>query len=465
MSPVSDPSSAEQSRPRPIEAAKVLPWNRDAEESALGVALESEDAARLVVAELSEEDVCDPRGKRVFRVIEELLRSGVPPDTVTVGDRLKADGDNGLKSYLYTLVNQVPTISSARHYIAIVQKNAALRRFIAAADEARDGAMRGEPLDALRATLVEASAVGAGGDGVGTVERYGQSRVEWASLFAGRTDASEWMVEPMLPRGRAIATYAPAKAGKSLLALDVSASLATGRRVLDRAGGTPATILYIDLEMTEDDLRERLEDMGYGPDDDLSRLHYYLLPDLPPLDTAAGGRDLRDLAAAHDAEVVVIDTTTSATTGAENDADTIRAYWQHCGRLLKGDGRTVWRIDHAGKDLKRGQRGTSHKAGDVDVVWELTVRDGTSLRLQATHRRVRWVPDQVDLVRFDDPLRHELAIESWPTGTSECAALLDKLEVPLDLGGRRVRQVFREAGHSAGNEIIAAAIRYRRRTA
>ena len=36
----------------------------------------------------------------------------------------------------------------------------------------------------------------------------------------------------------------------------------------------PITILYLDYEMTDDDLRERLEIFGYGPNDDYSRLHY-----------------------------------------------------------------------------------------------------------------------------------------------------------------------------------------------
>ena len=44
----------------------------------------------------------------------------------------------------------------------------------------------------------------------------------------------------------------------------------------------PIHVLYLDYEMTRADLRERLEDMGYGPDADLKRLHYALLPDLRP---------------------------------------------------------------------------------------------------------------------------------------------------------------------------------------
>ena len=38
---------------------------------------------------------------------------------------------------------------------------------------------------------------------------------------------------------------------------------------------------------------------------------------------------------------------------------------------LKEAGIALLRIDHAGKDLTRGQRGTSAKRDDVEVVWFL----------------------------------------------------------------------------------------------
>src|SRR5262249_44777671 len=110
-------------------------------------------------------------------------------------------------------------------------------------------------------------------------------------------------------------------------------------------------VVYFDLEMTSDDLYERLEDLGYGPDDDLSHLHYYVLPSLYPLDGAVGGEEVVEIARYHEAEAVVIETTARATKGAENDADTLRAFYSYTGRPLKAEGRALLRTDHAGKDL------------------------------------------------------------------------------------------------------------------
>ena len=290
----------------------------------------------------------------------------------------------------------------------------------------------------------------------------GPAPVYWQLFWTEVRTGGDWLCEPLLPRGRQIAVYSPAKTGKSLLALDIAVRLATGQAALDQPAGPPINVIYLDCEMTADDLRERLEDMGYGPETDLSHLHYYLLPNLPPLDSKAGGDAVVALAEIHNADLVIVDTMSRVIAGKENDSDSIRAFYMTTALPLKAAGRTILRLDHAGKDLDRGQRGTSAKVDDVDLVWELTIRDEDQLRLRATHRRQGWVPEQVDLVRMLDPLRHIRAENSWPAGTQELAETLDRLNIPLDFGNRKVRPLLREAGHPSRNEAISAAIRYRK---
>lgn len=300
---------------------------------------------------------------------------------------------------------------------------------------------------------------------VDLVDRHRDTLVDWSTFWDADRRGEDWLVEPLLPRGKSIATFSPAGSGKSLLSVDVCARAATGRKVLDQPVGEPLRVCYFDLEMNEDDLVERLGDMGYGPDDDLGRLFYYLLPNLPPLDTEAGGAEIRAIADHHDADLVVIDTTSRVLAGPENDADTIRDYHRHTGRGLKADGRTVWRLDHAGKDLERGQRGTSAKNDDVDIVWRLTDRDGSAIKLRATKRRLSWVPETLDLVRLEGPLRHERGQDSWPAGTADAAKLLDSLDIPLDQGRQVTRRALKDAGHPMSNVVLAAALRWRREEA
>ena len=59
-------------------------------------------------------------------------------------------------------------------------------------------------------------------------ERLEPSRICFDPAFwDGADDAEDWLVEPILARGRGHLLYAPAKAGKSLLALYVAACAAT----------------------------------------------------------------------------------------------------------------------------------------------------------------------------------------------------------------------------------------------
>lgn len=295
-----------------------------------------------------------------------------------------------------------------------------------------------------------------------SADPYELSLIDWDAFWNKDRKDEDWLLEPVLARGKSHALYAPSKGGKSEHALAWAACIAAGLKVLDRPEGAPLDVVYIDLEMTEEDLYERLEAMGFTADIDFSHLHYYLLPNLPNLDTPAGGDAVRNIARRRHAALVVIDTTSRVLGGSENDADTLRAFYMYTCLPLKADGRTLLRLDHSGKDLAKGQRGSSAKNDDVDIVWELTRREGGAM-LRATHRRQRWVPETVALVRFDDPLHYERAAESYPPGTYELAAALDELNLPIETTRRAAQEALKAAGRSQRTSVLTAAIRWRKR--
>ncbi len=111
--------------------------------------------------------------------------------------------------------------------------------------------------------------------------------------------------------------------------------------------------------MGEADLRERLRDMGYGPDDDLSRLHYYLHQPWPLLDTAAGGITLLNTIQACGAEVLIIDTQSKVLEGDGNDAGTMTRFFRFTLGPLKASDLTVLLFDHVGREASKGPRGSS----------------------------------------------------------------------------------------------------------
>ena len=288
--------------------------------------------------------------------------------------------------------------------------------------------------------------------------------VEWPAFWKQDHSAEQWVVWPLIPEGRAVALYAPAKAGKSSVVLAAVAAAAAGYPIFGVWNTPPVDVLYLDFEMTEKDLWERLADLGFGPDTDLSRLHYALLPSMYPFDTERGGMQILYLAKAVGAQVVIIDTYGRAVEGPENDADTTRDFERHTGRILKAEGIAVLRTDHAGKDKDQGQRGSSGKNDDVDVVWSLE-RTGEGARITRTHSRINWVPERVeiDYIEHDDGLVvYRLAQRrQWDAGIKELAETLAELEVPLDAGYREAGRLLRNAGGSASSAKLRQAQAYR----
>ena len=213
--------------------------------------------------------------------------------------------------------------------------------------------------------------------------------IDWPPFWAEESTGS-FLVDPLLPKGRQVVLYAPAKAGKSELALWTAAKASTGQ---DLFGNSiePVTVLYLDLEMTEDDVKERLDDFGYGPDTDLSLLCYSQHPGIPPLDTARGGEALQSEITALGAELVVIDTLSKVVEGEENAADTYLAFARHTGNRLRALGVAGLFLDHTGKDVSKGARGSSAKNDHADAVYKLTQRDQGIVYLDLTHRRIGWL--------------------------------------------------------------------------
>lgn len=275
--------------------------------------------------------------------------------------------------------------------------------------------------------------------------------VDWSTFWTQTVSEHDWLIEPIIPRGRAIALYAPAGEGKSELVLALACQAAT----------KGVKVLYLDFEMTTADLMDRLYDMNYGPETDLSNLHYLLHPDIPTLDTVEGGQALSELAQERDAELIIIDTFMRIVAGKENDADTLLKYDLHTGRLMKAAERTVLRIDHAGKDITLGARGTSAKRDDIDLIWRLQRRED-GVRLKAEKRRMGWVPEYVDLTRNDYPVTYGEVPATWPEGTKRLAKVLDDMGVDPALGRPAVRKLLIEVGETAKNANLSAAIRYRR---
>ncbi|CAN5831379.1 replicative DNA helicase [soil metagenome] len=114
----------------------VPPYNLEAEESVLGACLLSREAMANVLEVVRADDFYKPAHTEMFNAMLELYGRGDPIDAVTLAEELRRRGtleSLGGKSYIFTLVQTVPTAGSAVHYARIVEENALLRRLIDAA--------------------------------------------------------------------------------------------------------------------------------------------------------------------------------------------------------------------------------------------------------------------------------------------------------------------------------------------
>jgi hypothetical protein len=125
-------------------------------------------------------------------------------------------------------------------------------------------------------------------------------------------------------------------------------------------------------------------------------------------------------------------------------------------------GVALLRLDHGGKDLERGQRGSSAKADDVDVVFQLSAtKDG--IVLKRTHTRVPWVPDRVLLARDEDPiLAHRIKENGLPPGVEEIISDLDRLGVPVTDSANKAVKAIRNAGLGHRRQDVLAAVAARK---
>lgn len=297
-----------------------------------------------------------------------------------------------------------------------------------------------------------------------TRERY--PALDWQEVLSGDFSEPDWLCEPLIERGTSVAIYSAPKAGKSLLLQEVCAALATGRALLGNSARDPERVLYLDQENTRQDIGERLTAMGHVAEE-LENFIYLSFAGLPPLDTAAGAKELRSIVDEYQPTLVVLDTVSRYVAGDENEASTYSNLYRLSLAPLKAQCITVVRLDHAGKDASKGQRGSSAKSGDVDTVWSLHA-EGDRVELTRDVTRNGHGVDRLVLTRETEPLRHvpryggDPFDRSYGDDVAEVIADLDKLGVPDNAGRPKAVDALTRAGLGKRVALIGEAVRVRK---
>jgi hypothetical protein len=283
--------------------------------------------------------------------------------------------------------------------------------------------------------------------------------VDWHAAWDAKPEEIQWLIEPLIEAGQSVALYATPGTGKSLITLELAAGLATGRPVLGNPAKKPIMVVYVDMENREHSLVERLQAFGYKPDD-LGGLVLFSFPSIAALNSLLGGQQILALAVTYQADIVIIDTTSRVVDGKENDADTYLAFYRHTVIPLRKRGIAMLRLDHPGKDVARGTRGSSAKKGDVDAEWLLTKLSEGTFGLDRQKERENHGDAHIGLRRRFEPLRHELTSGSGDRA-GEVAAELDRLQIPPGTGRVIAGKALRDAGIKVRANDLAEALRRR----
>ena len=178
-----------------------------------------------------------------------------------------------------------------------------------------------------------------------------------------------WLIKNVLPQAELAVLYGQSTAGKTFIALSLAGAIAQGKPWR----GFKTTKMRVAFVVAEgiSGFRNRLRAYAMGEGISLAELDIVVLADVPNLsDRKDASEVMRALKAAGPIGLVIIDTYAKTTHGAdENNAKDVTATLENCRLISKHTGAMVMPIQHAGKDLSKGARGSTvvRAAADVEI--------------------------------------------------------------------------------------------------
>ena len=245
---------------------RQLPYNIDAEQSALGAALQNAYAADEAHERLDVEDFYDRWHKEIFAAITELSAVGTPIDLVTVTEALKRRGmleAVGGARYLAELVSTVPAPTNIRHYADIVLDHATRRRLIEAAEKIIEMSASGKEDAETARNFAESTILDIGQGGQkedyapvsSVIGRAFERMKELSKLGAGEVPGLTTGFRELdrltlgLQKSSLVILAARPSQGKTSLALNIG---------LNAAFKKDAVVMVFSIEMSKSDLVQRM---------------------------------------------------------------------------------------------------------------------------------------------------------------------------------------------------------------
>jgi hypothetical protein len=194
-------------------------------------------------------------------------------------------------------------------------------------------------------------------------------------------------IQNWLPKHGKMCVYAPAKTGKSTLAVQGARVLGIGNPFLGIPTQTSKS-LYIQSELAVPVLQQRMRDTGQRYPNMLIGTLFSM-----KIDTPTGQSVLAEAVLATQPNVLILDPLYKMMQGDENETHDMLMMCDFLDQLIESveTDLAIWITHHSGKDLSKGGRGSSVLEDWVDSNLELKriSKKGDALRVQITPKLLR----------------------------------------------------------------------------
>lgn len=361
-----------------MDMTAVPPYDADAEAAVLGSCMFSADIVDAVRNLLEGPDFYRPAHETVWRAILALRGEDKPTDPIVLSDRLCEQGDLdrvGGVPYIHRLADATPSVSGAVHYAGIVRRKADLRRLRASGMRTVQRTMEpGADPDAIRSEVsaeVRAEGERALASGQGRLSRFITDGWSFVTESGADTDPL-WGTREQTAwaSGESLMLVGAPGVGKTTLAHQVVfARLGLADSVLGMPVAPGKRVLYLALDRYKQIARALARRIQ--PEHE-ARLRDGLAVWQGPLPATLDKEPdlLLDLAKAHGADTIVIDSLKDAVSTLVDDA--LGVAYNNARQRAMRDGVEVIELHHqrkAGEGTPRAQKPTLDRVyGSTHIV-------------------------------------------------------------------------------------------------
>jgi replicative DNA helicase len=245
-------------------------YDEKVEQSILGCMLIDKTSVEIAVKELSPNDFYKEPHQSLFSVMERMYRERKPIDIVTVNNemcngKMEESGISGV--YLADLSQCVPTTANLSVYIAILKEKSTERQEQEIKEKLKIDVDKASLNEVLPYYLDVVRAIG---------EKNEVMPEELGFFIKKEFPNSESYWEGVLDQQSKIIIGGGSKIGKSMILLNLALSLASGKSYLNFPVLTPVKILFLQAEISDKNLQQRLVQMKNHLDREISPKMFFV---------------------------------------------------------------------------------------------------------------------------------------------------------------------------------------------